>query len=179
MRIAKNKIRFLVTVWILLFSVSAALSSQGRYVRAEWGVWADLDGDCQNTRQEILIRDSLVPVTFATPRKCRVVTGLWLCPYTGRTLTRATDIDIDHVIPLAYAYDHGGQAWSRAKKIKFANDPFNLLAVEDRINRSKGKKGIDNWQPPRKVFWKIYQRLWRRVSKEYNVVIGYKIKICE
>ena len=48
------------------------------YDRDDWGGWIDADGDCQNTRAEILIRDSQVPPTL---EGCRVVAGLWELPY--------------------------------------------------------------------------------------------------
>jgi hypothetical protein len=63
-------------------------------------------------------------------------------------LTLASDVDVDHVIPLKWAYDHGGVNWSSEKKRKFANDPLNLLVVDDEINKIKGSRGINSWEPP-------------------------------
>ena len=69
------------------------------YNRDDWGGWIDADGDCQDTRAEILIRDSLKPVLFRAGRECIVSSGLWHLPYTGGTLTNARQLDIYHVIP--------------------------------------------------------------------------------
>lgn len=78
------------------------------YDRDTWKHWEDFDGDCQNTRHELLIASSEVPVTFTSTTGCTVATGQWLDPYTGDTYTLASDLDIDHVIPLNYAHLHGG-----------------------------------------------------------------------
>ena len=57
------------------------------------------------------------------------------------------NIDIDHIIPLKWAHDHGGANWSPTKKTAFANDPENLLATTASANRQKGAKGPEAWIP--------------------------------
>jgi len=61
------------------------------YVRKDWPHWEDLDADCQNTRAEILIRDSRVLVQFKGEVECRVVAGEWFDPYTGQVFTSASE----------------------------------------------------------------------------------------
>jgi len=78
------------------------------YDRDDWPHWKDFDGDCQNTRHELLIAESLWNVTFTSESNCTTNTGIWVGPYTGEVFTFASDVDIDHVIPLKYAHDHGG-----------------------------------------------------------------------
>ena len=114
------------------------------YYRDDWGSWIDEDGDCQDTRAEILIRDSQKNVSFD---ECRVVGGLWILPYTPGSVTNASQIDVDHIIPLKWANSHGGHIWSNSRKRKFANDPDNLLATSLSANRSKGAKGPEKWLP--------------------------------
>jgi len=65
------------------------------YNRDDWYHWSDVDGDCQDTRAEILIRDSLKPVTYHSNAKCRVTGGLWELSFTGGTVTNAQQLDID------------------------------------------------------------------------------------
>ena len=72
------------------------------YNRDLYGGWIDADGDCQNTRQEVLIEESLIPVELDS-RGCRVQSGEWFDPFTGQTCTNPGDLDIDHFIPLAEA----------------------------------------------------------------------------
>jgi hypothetical protein len=135
------------------------------YDRDDWGGWIDEDGDCQNTRAEILIRDSQTQVSFDG---CRVVSGLWNLPYTGGSTTSASQIDIDHIIPLKWAHGHGGDRWSDARKRAFANDPDNLLATSSSANRSKGAKGPDQWMPA--INRCSYAQRWDRLIEKYGLV---------
>ena len=134
------------------------------YDRDDWGSWIDADGDCQDTRAEILIRDSQIRVSFDG---CRVVDGFWNLPYSGRSTTSASKIDIDHIIPLKWAHGHGGNRWSTAEKQAFANDPDNLLATFSSANRSKGAKGPDQWMP--KVKRCSYAKRWQRLIEKYGL----------
>ncbi len=161
----------LIAIYLYLFigTPEYVFAEHAHYSRSQWGIWQDADGDCQNTRAEILIQYSLVPVKFASDRKCRVISGIWICPYTGHIIYNASKIDIDHIVPLSFAYHHGGSRWSREKKRHFANDPENLLPVEDRINRSKGRKGLKQWLPPYEKFHREYRRRWERIRKKYGL----------
>ncbi len=122
------------------------------YDRAEWPHWIDEDGDCQDARAEVLIRDSLVAVTFADIKKCLVETGLWRDPYTGDHYTSAAEMDIDHIVPLKWAHGHGGDRWARQQKRLFANDMTNLVPVAASVNRQKGSRGPDDWMPPAQAY---------------------------
>ena len=135
------------------------------YDRDAWGGWIDEDGDCQDTRAETLIRDSKTDVSFDG---CRVVSGLWNLPYWGGTTTQASQIDIDHIIPLKWAHGHGGGRWSSARKQAFANDPDNLLATYYSANRSKGAKGPDDWMPA--INRCRYAQKWQRLIDKYGLV---------
>jgi len=93
--------------------------------------WIDSDNDCQNTRHELLLRESLEPVTFRTTSQCRVITGKWYGQYLGVFFAESSDLDLDHIIPLKWAHDHGGWRWSAEDKQRFANDYQNLILVDD------------------------------------------------
>ena len=77
------------------------------YNRKDWPHWIDADNDCQNTRHELLINTSDAPVQFKNNKRCTVRYGEWYGVYTGQTFTKASDLDIDHVVPLAHAHRHG------------------------------------------------------------------------
>lgn len=130
--------------------------------------WIDEDRDCQNTRAEILIGASQVPVKFRNEKKCSVVSGQWHDPFSGKTWTDARDIDIDHV-PLKWAHARGGDRWPKALKRKFANDPANLLPVRDRLNQAKGDRGSSEWMPPNQAFRCEYLNRFNEVVIEYKL----------
>ncbi|MBO6813103.1 MAG: HNH endonuclease [Marinobacter sp.] len=119
------------------------------YRRSAFGHgWDDADGDCQNSRAEALIASSGTPVRFASDNRCRVAAGRWISPFTGNVIQNSQGIDIDHVVPLKWAWDRGADEWSLAKRESFANDPINLWPVELALNRSKGARPPNEWLPP-------------------------------
>lgn len=124
-------------------------SNDSDYERSKFGHgWDDADGDCQNSRAEALISQSTTKVRFADGDRCRVVSGRWISPFTGNVIQNASDIDIDHVVPLKWAWDHGANTWPDDKRERFANDPVNLWSVELSLNRQKGAQGPEDWLPP-------------------------------
>jgi hypothetical protein len=132
------------------------------YDRDDWGGWIDEDGDCQDTRAEVLIRDTQAKVSLDG---CRVVSGLWNLPYSGGSTTSASQIDIDHIIPLNWAHGHGGDRWSSERKKAFANDADNLLATSSSANRSKGAKSPGQWMPS--IDKCSYARRWEGLIEKY------------
>jgi len=140
-----------------------------KYRRKDWPHWVDLDKDCQNTRAEILQRDSLESVKFKRNKGCNVSHGKWVGPYTGKVMTKASDLDIDHIVPLSHAHRTGGASWNRQQKRKFANDPDNLLAVDDATNQAKGDKGPDKWMPPLKSYRCEYVQRWSKIKNKYGL----------
>lgn len=121
------------------------------YDRSQWGRWIDADKDCQDTRQEVLISESLRPVTYEDEKQCRVLSGLWKDPYTGTMVESPYSLDIDHVIALEEAHYAGGWKWSLEQKKAYNNDLTNhesLVAVSSGVNRSKGSRLPNEWMPP-------------------------------
>ena len=144
------------------------------YNRSQWDHWIDEDGDCQDARQEVLILESLVEVTFESERKCRVATGRWYGAFTGTYAEAPGDLDIDHLVPLKNAHDSGAWAWVPAKKQEYANylgNPDHLIAVTKGANRSKGAKGPEEWQPPDEGYWCQYATDWTEVKMEWGLTM--------
>jgi len=161
------------------------------YDRKLWKHWVDVDDprDCQDARQEVLIRDSEVPVVFADDKQCRVVTGRWTCPYTGEVITDASKVDVDHMVALQDAHESGAWGWSPERREAFANrldDPTHLLATSQYGNRSKGSRGPDEWLPPLASARCQYIQDWVKVKEGWELgmseaeygVITYMMKIC-
>lgn len=136
----------------------------------DWDYEQDFDNDCQSTRQEMLVLTSRSEVRYTNPRNCVVRIGEWLDEYTGKTFNVATQLDLDHVVPLMYAHTHGGDAWPPGKKLQFANDPLNLVLVDRREIRRKRDRGPSRYLP-REEFQCEYVRIWQAVADKYDFVI--------
>jgi hypothetical protein len=138
-----------------------------------YGGWRDDDGDCQNTRQEVLIVESLVPVALSD-NGCSVMSGLWFDPYTGLTFTVPGDLDIDHLVPLKEAHQSGAHAWTDEKRRDYANDldnPGHLIAVDDGTNQSKGHRDPAKWLPPSLAFRCAYVSAWIAVKRKWGLAM--------
>lgn len=144
--------------WLLLLVAFGTAVLEGRetealrpvaepFDRALYAHWTDADGDCRDTRQDILARDSQTPVRWDV-RGCAVAAGSWRDPYTGDVLADPRGLDVDHLVPLKEAHRSGADRWPADRRAAFANDPANLLAVSASANRSKGDGDPLAWLPP-------------------------------
>ncbi len=143
-----------------------------QYNRQDWNSWIDDDLDCQNTRHENLQLESYVNVLFTKPDNCYVNSGKWFDPYNGKFFYFASDLDIDHFIPLYNAHISGGWKWDSNKKTEFANsleDPDILIAVKNTTNREKSASAPDEWKPPNFSYWCEYAYDWIRIKYEWNL----------
>jgi hypothetical protein len=52
-------------------------------------------------RETVLQRDGK---DVKTDDECKATSGTWYSPYDGRTLKKAEDVDIDHMVPLKNAW---------------------------------------------------------------------------
>lgn len=107
-----------------------------------------------------------------SPDGCRVLRGRWLDPYTGRIALDAAGLDIDHVVPLAWAWEHGAHGWDQARRAAFASDPANLLAVDAGANRRKGAAGPLDWLPPEPSFRCQYVLRFLRVVRAHALALA-------
>ena len=122
-----------------------------------------------DARDAALIRDGRG--TERIGRYCDVQSGTWFDPYTGRTYYAPSDIDVDHIVPLANAWRSGASSWTTATRERFANVPSNLLSVEDNANQSKGDKGPEAWKPPRTTYHCTYAKAWIRIKHDWKLSV--------
>lgn len=164
-------LQIIISILLLsLFSLQLTAQPRVKYDRNEFGHgWSDDDHDCQNTRHEVLASVSTVK-TVMSEDGCRVLRGRWISMFTGKVITDASNIDIDHIIPLKWAWDSGANEWTGDRRKAFANDPANLIVVEASLNRQKGAQSPDSWLPPQNKCQYVTRFL--RVSKKYSLSIS-------
>ena len=87
---------------------------------------------------------------------CVVLSGTLIDPYTGGTVYfvrgGSRDVDIDHVVSLSDAWQKGAQRLSYDTRVRFANDPLNLMPVAASVNSAKSDGDAATWLPPRKLY---------------------------
>jgi hypothetical protein len=131
-----------------------------------------------DTRNDILERD-LVDTTYVSIKRCpnAVATGTLHDPYTNATVpfVRGAQVgaavQIDHIVPLALAWDLGARSWTDDMRLRFANDPANLLAVDGPANQDKGDKEPATWMPPNHAFWCQYSVQFANVLRGYGLPV--------
>lgn len=147
----------------------AASTHTDTYDRDLFPHWITISGTC-NTRETVLKRDGTSVVTDSA---CASTSGSWFSPYDGATWTAASDVDIDHMVPLKNAWISGAWAWTTDEREDFANDLTNpqLLAVTDNVNQSKSDQSPDAWKPPLTSYYCTYAKMWTKVKYVYELTI--------
>lgn len=131
-----------------------------------------------DTRNDVLDRD-LVDKTYVSIKRCphAVATGTLHDPYTNDTVAFVRGnqvgaaVQIDHIVPLALAWDLGARDWTDDMRLRFANDPANLLAVEGQANQDKGDKEPALWMPPNIAFRCQYAVQFVAVLRGYGLPV--------
>jgi hypothetical protein len=151
----------------------AAEGSLSGYSRDLFPHWVDNNGDCQNTRHEVLAWESTVTPGYDSSG-CGVVSGRWWSAYDNQTLTSPGSIDIDHVVALAEAWRSGASGWSTTNRRSFANDlsrEETLRAVSSSSNSSKGDKDPSEWLPANTSFRCQYLKEWVWIKDRWNLSV--------
>jgi hypothetical protein len=131
-----------------------------------------------DTRNDVLDRD-LLDKTYTSIKRCptAVATGTLHDPYTSAVVafTRGNQVgasvQIDHIVPLALAWDLGARDWTDDLRVRFANDPANLLAVQGQANQDKGDGEPSVWMPPNHAFWCQYAVQFAAVLRGYALPV--------
>ncbi|WP_435157177.1 HNH endonuclease family protein [Amycolatopsis sacchari] len=144
-------------------------TGMGGYSREKFPHWATVSGEC-DTRETVLKRDGQ---DVRTDAQCRPTSGTWHSPYDGGTWTKASDVDIDHTVPLGQAWESGAAKWTNDRRKEFANDLTRpqLRAVTDNVNQAKGDKAPDEWRPPLQSDWCAYATDWITVKHYYQLTV--------
>ena len=139
------------------------------YSRDHFKHWILQSGHC-DTREMVLERDGR---NVTTTSDCHVTSGSWTSPYDDKAITNATQMDIDHLVPLANAWRTGADQWTDQQRERFANDLTvpQLLAVSLGSNRAKGDQDPSQWRPGDQSFWCAYAIDWITVKHAYRLFV--------
>ncbi|MFB4276180.1 MULTISPECIES: HNH endonuclease family protein [unclassified Nonomuraea] len=152
--------------------VARPLSIRGYSRKRFQPLWGHHKGKC-DTRETVLARDGRHVRRNAA---CHPVKGTWYSPYDGKRLKSEKLVDVDHVVPLAYAWRSGAKRWSPARRRAFANDLVRpeLITVSHSANIAKGGQGPQSWRPPRRAYWCRYATSWITVKHHYRLFVTRK-----
>ncbi|MFJ8158764.1 HNH endonuclease family protein [Streptomyces sp. NPDC094468] len=146
--------------------------SRAGYSRDKFRHWSDADRNGCNARAEVLLAEAVT--TPEVGPKCALTGGSWYSPYDDRYLDSASKLDVDHLVPLAEAWDSGASAWTAKEREAYANDlddPRALIAVSAASNRSKADKDPTDWLPPYSPYWCEYVTDWVADKTRYQLSV--------
>jgi hypothetical protein len=128
-----------------------------------------------DTRNDILATQ-LADVVHRAGSRCIVTAGLLHDPYTGHTIqftkAHASAVQIDHLVPLALAWDLGANTWPQTQRTAFANDErLVLLAVSGPANDAKDDDGPAGWMPPDRAYHATYAARFIAVLAHYRLAV--------
>ncbi|SCL36458.1 Protein of unknown function [Micromonospora pallida] len=132
----------------LVANLPVATENRTGYSRDLFPHWIDADGDSCNTRYEVLIAEATTKPSVGSG--CTLSGGRWYSYYDGAYWTNPADLDIDHMVALAEAWDSGARSWTTSRRQSYANDlgdARSLVAVTDNVNQSKGDQDPTTWMP--------------------------------
>jgi len=134
--------------------------------------WTDVDDNGCDTRNDILQRDL---TSIVTEGDCKVMTGVLVSPYTRETISfvrgndTSAEVQIDHIVALANAWQTGASKLSQDERVALANDPLNLFAVDGRSNSQKGAGDAATWLPASRTFRCVYVEHQIAVKEKYEL----------
>jgi hypothetical protein len=140
------------------------------YTRSAFKHWIDADGDGCSTRNEVLVAEAVTAPKIGA--RCALSGGKWVSWYDRRTWTDTGRLDIDHMVPLAEAWDSGASRWTAAHRTAFANDLGDaraLVAVTDSVNQSKSDRDPGEWRPAYDQC--RYVREWTAVKIRWRLTV--------
>lgn len=149
----------------------AAEGSRNGYDRSLFSHWRDTNGSGCDARQDTLAEQVIGFPQVDLFDSCVIVEGDWYSIFDGVTHAGSpSELDIDHVVALAEAWDSGASNWDSATRRRFANDPAHLVAVTASSNRSKGDSDLAEWRPLRSA-WCVTATITAQVKAAYGLSV--------
>ncbi|CAA9226449.1 MAG: putative secreted protein [uncultured Arthrobacter sp.] len=137
-----------------------------------FGHWVDADGDCQDTRAEVLVQESKGSPNYTSAQRCTVANSRWVTGFDNRTHKSATTVQIDHTVPAHEAWGSGARSWTQDRRIAFYNDlgyPGSLNAQPGTLTKAKQTSGPEGWVPPSNRCTYIAQ--WITVKTRWGLTV--------
>ncbi|UQW99217.1 HNH endonuclease family protein [Streptomyces sp. RerS4] len=136
---------------VAVTALPVAIEDRTGYRRTSFRHWnaGDLPADGCSTRQEVLLAEAVEYPEIGPG--CVLSGGMWVSYYDEVSVTDPARLDIDHMVPLAEAWDSGASSWTAQRREAYANDQgqtASLVAVTARSNRSKADQDPAQWLPP-------------------------------
>lgn len=162
----------LTTVATLLSTLEVQQEpSRVGYDRDLFSHWSDTDGNGCDAREDTLASQLIRDGVRSASDNCRIVSGTWVSIFDATTHSgSSSDLDIDHVVALAEAWDSGANTWSSSTRRRFANDPMHLIAVTASSNRSKSDRDLGEWRPARSA-WCIVATITVETKAAYGLSV--------
>jgi hypothetical protein len=141
------------------------------YKRTLFKHWTSAGNGC-DSRKAVIISEAIVKPKVESG--CKLIGGEWLSIYDNVKVTDTGKLDVDHMVPLAEAWDSGASAWDAAKKEMYANDqtdPRHLIAVTGASNRSKSDQDPAEWMPTNKTYTCEYLNNWISIKVRWSLSV--------
>lgn len=138
--------------------------------------WADIDHTGCDQRNEALAL-AMTEISYrADTRECVVESGTFHDAYDGTSwpFVKSQDgggVEIDHIVPLAHAWEMGAAAWSPEQREVFANDLINVQATAGTYNGSKGSRGPLEWMPADTTYHCTYLERWAQIKVDWDLAV--------
>lgn len=154
-----------------MLRVESEPARQG-YSRSLFPHWNDVNGSGCTARQDVLLAQVVGLPQVDLFDRCVIVEADWYSLFDAITHSGSpSELDVDHVVSLAEAWDSGAWAWDRAQRQRFANDPINLLAVTASSNRSKSDRDAGEWTPPQRSAWCMTAQIMVQTKLVYDLSV--------
>lgn len=151
------------------------VGERGDYDRDAFGQsWKDVERNWCGQRDDILTRDLAEPAV-RLGSACVIVSGTLTDPWTGDVVQfakpEASEVQVDHVLPLREMWDAGAWSWSAEDRELAANDLGNLVATSADANRDKSDHTADTWEPTRADAGCLYSRMVVTIRDRYTLAL--------
>lgn len=140
------------------------------YSREAFPHWLDMNGSGCTARQDLLNEFALEVIDRVN--NCWIATGSWYSAYDNVThIGSSSDLDVDHVVALAEAWDSGASEWTVEQRTRFANDPANLILSSRAANSDKSDRDYAQWQGDNPAHRCTFARTVVQVKASYGLTV--------